>query len=167
MIHLICGPIGAGKTTLAHDIAKEYGAIRFSEDEWLSELFVPNAPENLMEESIQVIGEWASGKYQLCRVQIWQVCEQLLSRGVSIVLDGAAANKEQRDLIRKKAKKHNVDFQLHFISADKEVRRERVLDRNSKKGKTYSIEVNQEMFDHMEVFFEPPKHKELKGALRY
>ena len=50
MIHLICGPIGAGKTTNAIKIAKVCNAIRFSEDEWLERLFVPDAPEGLLNE---------------------------------------------------------------------------------------------------------------------
>ncbi len=102
MIHLICGPIGAGKTTIAHQIAEQYGAIRFSEDEWLSKLFIPDAPQDLMSCSDDIISAWATEKYQRCRGQIWLLCERLLSLGVPVVLDGAAATKEQRDAFRKK-----------------------------------------------------------------
>ena len=117
MIHLVGGPIGAGKTTLAHKIAEEHGAICFSEDEWLSKLFVPDAPDGLLEESAEIIAAWASEKYQRCRGQIWIICKQLLSQGMIVVLDGHAANKEQRDLIRKKASDRNVGFQLHFATS--------------------------------------------------
>ena len=87
MIHLVCGPIGAGKTTYAHEIALKHNAIRFSEDEWLSKLFVPDAPEGLLSEPMQVVGAWASEKYQRCRGQIWVISQQLLSQNISIVLD--------------------------------------------------------------------------------
>jgi len=164
MIHLICGPIGAGKTTFAHKIAKEHGAIRFSEDEWLNNLFVPGAPKTLMNAPIEVVFGWAAEKFQLCRNQIWTICNQLLEQDISIVLDGAAVNKEQRDHIRQKAARSNVDLQLYYITADKDTRRNRVFERNAEKGKTFSIEVTPEIFDFIENFFEPPVGEELIGA---
>lgn len=165
MIHLVCGPIGSGKTMYAHQIAEKYGAIRFSEDEWLSQLFVPDAPEGLLDEPMQVVGAWATEKYQRCRSQIWVLCQQLLKQNISIVLDGAAANKEQRDLIRKKASDNNVGFQLHYVTSDTETRRKRVLNRNDQQGVTYSLEVTPDMFEHTEKFFEHPLGEELKGIV--
>jgi len=165
VIHLICGPIGAGKTTVAHEVADKHCAIRFSEDEWLGRLFVPDAPEGLLNEPMDVVGAWASEKYLRCRGQIWAVCKQLLNQNVNIVLDGAAANKEQRDVIRKKASDNNVGFQLYYVSASPDIRRKRILDRNKEKTFTYSLEVTAAMFDHMERFFQPPGKDELEGAI--
>lgn len=165
MIHLVCGPIGAGKTTYAHEIAAKNNAIRFSEDEWLSKLFVPDAPEGLLSEPMQVVGAWASEKYQRCRGQIWIISQQLLNQNVSIVLDGASANKEQRDAIRKKAVENNVEFQLHYVTSDSKTREKRVFERNEEQGNTYSLEVTPEMFAHTESFFEPPQGEELDGII--
>jgi predicted kinase len=164
MIHLICGPIGAGKTTYAKSLSEKEGAILFSEDEWLSKLFVPDAPENLLEQPMQVVGEWAAEKYQRCRSQIWLICQQLLNNGISIVLDGAAANEIQRDAIRKKALGHNVGFQLHYVTAAEEKRRKRVFERNIEQGETYSLEVTPAMYEHTESYFEAPIEKELDEA---
>jgi predicted kinase len=165
VIHLVCGPIGAGKTTNAIVIAAQHNAIRFSEDEWLSKLFIPDAPENLLSEPMQVVGEWAGEKYQRCRGQIWLICQQLLKQNMSIVLDGAAANKEQRDLIRKKASDNNVGFQLHYLTSGPETRRKRIFNRNEEQGVTYSIEVTPAMFTHTENFFVPPEGEELDGII--
>ena len=165
MIHLVCGPIGAGKTSYAHEIAKKHNAIRFSEDEWLSKLFVPDAPEGLLSEPMQVVGAWASEKYQRCRGQIWIISQQLLNQNISIVLDGAAANKEQRDAIRKKALDHNVEFQLHYVTSAPKTREKRVLERNKEQGDTYSLEVTPDMFAHTESFFEAPEGEELVGII--
>jgi len=162
LIHLICGPIGAGKTSFAHELAEQHQAIRFSEDEWLNTLFVPDAPENLLEEPIENVAQWASEKYQRCRSQIWPICEQLLKHGIPVILDGAAANKEQRELIRYKAEQYGVDFKLYFVTAEVETRRSRVFERNVKKGVTYSLDVTPEMFELMESFFESPIEDELQ-----
>ncbi|OMH36154.1 ATP-binding protein [Motiliproteus sp. MSK22-1] len=164
MIHLICGPIGAGKTTVAHIVSEKCGAIRFSEDEWLDRLFVADAPEGLLNEPVEDVTAWAAEKYHRCRGQIWKICDQLLEQRLSVVLDGAAANKEQRDLIRKKAKQYDVDFQLHYVTAEVETRRQRIIERNAEKSKTFSLKVTPEMFDMMEAFFEAPTTEELVGA---
>ena len=165
MIYLVCGPIGAGKTTYAINLAEKESAVRFSEDEWLEKLFVPDAPEGLLEQPMQVVGAWATEKYQRCRGQIWLVCQQLLKNNVSIVLDGAAANKEQRDLIRKKASSNNADFQLHYVTSAADTRRKRVFERNIAQGETYSLEVTPAMFEHTEKFFSPPIGNELDEAV--
>lgn len=165
MIHLICGPIGAGKTTFAHKIAESHNAIRFSEDEWLSQLFVPDAPEGLLEQPMSVVGSWAGEKYQRCRTQIWQVCQQLLKANISIVVDGAAANKEQRDIVRQYALDNGVDFQLYFVSAEAHIRKLRVFARNENQGDTYSLEVTPDMFAYTERFFEAPMAEELSQII--
>ena len=165
MIHLICGPIGAGKTTHAIKIAKLCNAIRFSEDEWLEKLFVPDAPEGLLQQPMPIVGAWAQDKYKRCREQIWIICDDLLKQDIDIVIDGSAANKEQRDFIRKKAVFFNVDFQLYYTTADKDTRLKRVQKRNEEKGETYSLEVTPDMFIHAETFFTAPKEEELLNAI--
>lgn len=164
MIHLVCGPIGSGKTTYAKQLANTQGAILFSEDEWLAKLFVPDAPEGLLQEPMSVVGTWATEKYVRCRDQIWLVCQQLFKNNISVVLDGASANKVQRDSIREKAKEYNTAFQLHYVTASAELRHARVLERNIDQGETYSLEVTPEMFEHTETFFEAPVGNELSGA---
>lgn len=167
MIHLICGPIGAGKSTYARKLACELGAVCFSEDDWLAQLFVPDAPEGLLQESAVAIGEWALPRYERCRTQIWQVCEQLLNQGMSVVIDGSAANKAQRDVFRARAASRAVNFQLHFVTADQAVRRGRVMKRNEEQGDTYSLDVPPAVFDRMEGFFEAPEREELNGIEVY
>ncbi len=165
MIHLICGSIGAGKTTYAKALAKKERAIRFSEDEWLAKLFVPDAPEDLLSQPMPVVGEWATAKYLRCRGQIWLTCQQLINHNISIVLDGASANKAQRESIRQKAHDHRIGFQLHYIDASRDIRHQRVFARNQEQGETYSLEVTPAMFEHIENVFEAPIGAELETAI--
>lgn len=130
----------------------------------LASFSVPDAPEGLSEEPAEVIMAWASGRYQRYRDQIWLVCEQLLLQGVAIVIDGTAVNKKQRAIIREKATDNNVDFHLYYVTSDSETRRKRVLERNTEKGRSFSIEVTHKIFDYIETFFEPPTDEELIGA---
>jgi predicted kinase len=102
------------------------------------------------------VGAWASEKYQRCRGQIWLISQPLLSQNINTFLDGAAANKEQRDIIGKKALDHSVAFQFHYVTSDAKTRKKRVFDRNNEQGYTYSLEVTPDMFAHTENFFEAP-----------
>ncbi|MCF5552843.1 AAA family ATPase, partial [Pseudomonas syringae] len=38
-LHLLCGKIASGKSTLAKSIATKHSAILLSEDQWLSRLY--------------------------------------------------------------------------------------------------------------------------------
>lgn len=165
MIHLVCGPIGAGKTTYAQKISTSLGAVCFSEDEWLNALFVPDAPDGLLTQPMDVVGAWASEKYVRCRERIWHVSQLLLEKGLPIIIDGAAANREQREVVRKRASDSAVGFQLHYVTCDAKTREIRVFNRNEVKGETYSLEVTLDMFHHMESAFEPPVDEELEGAV--
>ncbi|MDH5729278.1 MAG: ATP-binding protein [Gammaproteobacteria bacterium] len=165
MIHLVCGPIGAGKTAFAQQLAEQQNAIRFSEDEWLARLFVADAPEGLLDEPIDIVMAWASERYGRCRWQIWKVCEQLLKTNVSVVLDGASANIEQRNFIRTKAQDAGVSFKLYYVHAAREARWSRVVERNITKGQTYSLDVTPDMFEMTEKYFQAPVGKELAESI--
>ncbi|MBD9358893.1 AAA family ATPase [Methylomonas albis] len=44
-IHLILGPQGSGKSTYARRLAQAEHATRFSIDEWMQQMFVPDIPK--------------------------------------------------------------------------------------------------------------------------
>lgn len=53
---------------------------------------------------------------------------------------------------------------MHFVDAPHDVRKARVLARNSEKGETFSFEVTPGMFDFMEQEFQRPTEAELSVA---
>ena len=44
-VHLIVGPVGAGKSTLAGQLGREHGAVRLILDEWMAALFSADRPD--------------------------------------------------------------------------------------------------------------------------
>lgn len=62
-VHLVCGPIGAGKTTVARRLAQENGAICFSLDEWVMQLFGEEAPAPM-------VLEWWAERCRRCSERI-------------------------------------------------------------------------------------------------
>ncbi|MEQ9519073.1 MAG: ATP-binding protein [Parvibaculum sp.] len=156
-VNLICGSTGAGKTTYAQKLADERGAVRFSIDEWMSELFWPD----------QMPGtdyRWAIERVERCERQIWTVSREVLARGSEVVLDLGFTKREQRERFCAWADKTGAETITHYLAVDAATRRARVYQRNAEKGDTFAFEVTDEMFDFMETIFEPPTGEE--GTLK-
>ncbi|MBG53538.1 MAG: hypothetical protein CML99_14130 [Rhodobiaceae bacterium] len=156
-VNLICGSTGAGKTTYAQTLASERSAIRFSIDEWMSELFWPD-------QQVGADYRWAIERVERCERQIWAVSREVLARGGSVVLDLGFTTREQRGRFRVWADEAGAETIIHYLAVDEATRRARVHQRNAEKGETFAFEVTDEMFDFMETIFEPPTGEE--GTLK-
>ncbi len=143
VIHLICGPVGAGKTTYAIGLAEELGAVRFSIDDWISELFFPDKPEPLTY-------EWAVARAKRCEVRILAVSQNILSLGTDVIWDMGFMERDQRDRIIAAVAEVGFSVRLHVVDAPADVRRERVRQRNVAQPEGYVMEVSDEIFDFME-----------------
>lgn len=157
-VHLLFGPTGAGKTTYALQFCKDNGAIRFSIDEWMRIHYSGDYTEfpGL---------DWMWERIERSETQIWKVCEQLLQNKIPVMLDLGFTQKVNRDKFIALAKAANSPYQLHFVTADVELRRARVKERNQKKSGTFEIEVSDDAFAFMEHRFEAPQGFELEQCL--
>ena len=107
---LTCGLPGAGKTTLATQLASERSAVRLTKDEW----------------------QWALGSTPWDRTvgerieqQLWRLAQEILSLGLSVVLDFGLWARTERDAMRTAARNLGVGVELHYleVSADELWRR--------------------------------------------
>ena len=156
---LVTGPTGAGKTTYSLALCKDMGAVRFSIDPWMQTLF--------SKDMTTLDYSWMIERVKRCYEQIWQVNEQILSLDGNVVLDLGFTTKEQREHFFERARSLNIQAELHYLDAPKDVRKKRVEQRNSDKDPSvYSFEVNNMMFNFMEPRFEAPDQEELKGGLK-
>ncbi|EJM67596.1 putative kinase [Pseudomonas sp. GM50] len=154
-VHIIFGPLGAGKSTLARQITAQLNAVSFSIDEWMQRLYGPDLPQPL---SL----EWVLPRVRRCEAQIWETCVQVLASGKDVVLDQGFMTKADRTQIRLQAHNAGYEVLIHFVNADKPLRRERLLQRNLEKGAGYSFEITAQMFEAMDARFEHPSPSELK-----
>src|SRR3954465_7733398 len=143
-LHVIFGPIGAGKTTYAHALARREGAVPFILDEWGARLFGPDLRGPLD------FG-WMLERLGRCNALIWSTATAVLAAGSSVVLDVGAMRRADRDRIRQIAEANGLSLQWHFVDAPQEVRRARVAGRNETQGETFVMEVTPEMFDILEA----------------
>ena len=159
-VHLICGPLGAGKTTLARRIASDRGALRFSLDEWVMQLFGSEAPQPML-------FEWWAERCQRCRERIWSLCEDLLAREQDVVLDFGFPALAQRQDFRQRALACGAAVHLHVVTARAAQRWQRVQARNRERTQTFALEVTESMFQGSESWWEPPGPEEHRGAITF
>ncbi|MGH7438753.1 MAG: AAA family ATPase [Polyangiaceae bacterium] len=157
-VHLICGPLGAGKTTYAHALAKRVQGLCLSTDQWLVTLFHPDRPPSHG-------FEWALDRMLRIEAQMWHVAEPLIARGVPVLFDSGLPRREDRERWRWRALELGGTPKLHYLDVDVDIRRSRVRMRNEERGPAFAFAISDAMFDHMEGRFEPPTEDELYDAM--
>jgi predicted kinase len=111
---VVCGLAGAGKTTLAKQLEAS-GAVRMCPDEWLIAL------------GFDIYDAEARGRVE--RVQ-WELTQQLVLRGVTVVDECGVWQRWERDLRREWAREHGVPVELRFLDAPVDVLTARIAERN-------------------------------------
>ncbi len=155
-IHLLYGPVGSGKTTYGRALAAERKAVFFCVDEWMAALFMMDAPTPLTL-------DWALPRTERCDQQIWAVARQLIALGVDVVLELGFFKREQRARVRALIADAGAEAAVHLLEVPRDVRRERVRRRNQGSA-TFTVEVDDAMFDWAEAYYEPVGEDELRGA---
>ncbi len=158
MIHLIVGNTGSGKTTYAHKLREETGGVIFSIDKWNKTLFLPDKRER---DGL----EWLLERIDRAEEMILNLVNQLEESGVDSILDLGLSKCSHRQKFRDYANRQGFELKLHYLDISKEIRLERVLQRNREKGSTFEFEVSRENFEFMEGWFEKPEESELKNGL--
>jgi predicted kinase/DNA-binding PadR family transcriptional regulator len=97
---LTCGLPGAGKTTLARQLAAERGAVRLTSDEWLWAL--GSSP-------------WDAGAHGRMERALWHHAQEVLRLGTSVVLDFGLWSRRERDELRTGARALGVGVELHVL----------------------------------------------------
>ncbi len=108
---------------------------------------------------------WIMERVERCEKQIWSTSEKISKCGSVVILDLGFMKLAKRELFKSLAKDQNIPTQLHYIKAHHSIRRKRVLERNIKKGETFSFEVTSGMFDFIETEFQIHTEKELINAM--
>lgn len=157
-VHIVFGPQGAGKSTYSRRLANDVRAVQFSIDDWMNELYGPDLPKPLN-------FAWILERVRRCEERIWATASKVALVGGNVVLDLGFMKVASRTKFVELAQACTLPSQLHFIDSPHDVRRGRVLSRNSEKGETFSFEVSPDMFDFMETQFQRPTDAELATAL--
>ncbi|MEO1549172.1 MAG: ATP-binding protein [Pseudomonadota bacterium] len=147
-LHMLCGKIGAGKSTLAHRLAQSPNTVLLVEDAWLGTLFADQmkTPADYLRYAGRL--KAAMGPHVL----------QLLTKGISVVLDFPANTVEMRAWMRGLLDQTEAAHVLHVLDVPDEVCLARLHARNA--AGTHPFKVTDAQFREVTRHHQPPETSE-------
>lgn len=139
-IHLMCGFIGFGKTTIAKRLEKELPAVRFTHDEIMLERYGRNP------EDFQV-------KYKLVDEDIRKRAEQAILQGQNVIMDYGFWNRETRKEYWEWAQTLTPDVVFEVVECDVDLAKKRTLKRSMENPQ--ELFIDEACFDALLQEFEP------------
>lgn len=121
VLHMLCGKIASGKSTLAAELARAPGTVLIAEDEWLGALYGGEMAD---------IADFVRRSAML-RAAMGPHVAHLLNAGVSVVLDFQANTVESRSWMRTILDETGAAHRLHVLSASDETCLARLRERNA------------------------------------
>ena len=155
IIHLIEGPVGAGKSTFAKQKSELYNSAILDLDEWMVVLFSPDRPqEDFM--------AWYESCKTRCIEQIWRVAVSILDSGSDVVLELGLVQQQAREDFYERVDNSPYGLKVYLLDVPKDERRRRVQQRNLQKSPTYKMTVSDEIFEMADKAWQGPSASELK-----
>ena len=147
-LHMICGKIASGKSTLTAKLGGEAGTVVISEDDWLNALFA---------EDMASLKDYVRCTRKLHDIMAPHVVS-LLKAGVSVVLDFQANTLEARSWMRGIFEEAGASHILHVLDVPDEVCLERLRARNAEG--IHPFAVTEEQFHQISRHFVFPTQAE-------
>jgi len=147
-LHILCGKIASGKSTLAMQLAAEPGSILLSEDSWLSSLF---------KESMSSVEDYIHYSTRLKAAMKPHIIA-LLQAGVTVVLDFPANTLAGRQWIMSIIEASGARHQLHYLAVSDEVCKARLHQRNA--AGEHDFSATDAQFDFITAYFVEPQPEE-------
>jgi len=147
-LHLLCGKVAAGKSTLAARLASAPLTVLLSEDDWLFHLYGPE---------MQTIADYARCSRRL-RQPMGRHIETLLRAGLSVVLDFPANTIANRRWMRRLFENAGAAHCLHYLDVPDDICQARLKRRNE--AGTHLFTVSEAEFTAITGYFEPPTASE-------
>jgi predicted kinase len=147
-LHLVCGKIAAGKSTLCARLAAAPGTVLIAQDRWLKCLFGDELKE---------VADYLRVLPKLCAA-IGPHVTDLLKAEIDVVLDFPANTAKMRAWMKGLAEAANAAHVLHLLDVPDEECRARLRRRNAE-GK-HDFAASDAQFDQITSYFQPPGPEE-------
>lgn len=153
VLHLVIGPVGAGKTTYAQRCVARAPSVFLDVDTWMVRLFIadPRPAEDVM--------IWYLERRERCRGLLWDTTLGVLAAGTDVYLEFGLLGQAERSAFYEQVRAADVELIVYVVDAPREVRRERVLRRNQSPGPSTQV-VPLEFFERASDAWEPPNKSE-------
>ena len=152
----MCGKMAVGKSTYATGLARAKNAVLLVQDEFLGALY----PGEIR--SIQDFVKYSARVRDVLSLHI----RDLLSRGVSVVLDFPGNTRAQRQWFRELFEGANVEHELHFIDASDDLCKRQLRQRSEAlpAGSAWTTDAE---FDAITAYFQVPAEDEKFNVIRH
>lgn len=147
-LHLVCGKIAAGKSTLTSALGKQPHTVVVKEDYWLARLY-PGEQNSL--------ADYVRNAARL-RDAMRAHLVDLLRAGLSVVLDFPANTPASRAWMRTVFEEAGCAHQLHYLDVPDDVCKSRLRRRND--DGTHEFTVSDDDFAQITKHFVPPSSEE-------
>jgi len=123
-LFLLVGPVGAGKSTYAQQRIANSSGVFLDVDNCMVRLFGADKrpDQNLM--------AWYFERRERCRDLLWDLTIKMLALGIDVFLEFGLVTITEREAFYDKASQEGVNLVIYLLDAPREVRRERVAQRN-------------------------------------
>ncbi|EBA08890.1 AAA family ATPase [Sagittula stellata] len=147
-LHMICGKIASGKSTLTASLGREAGTVVIAEDDWLNALFG---------DEMTSVADYVRCTAKLHKIMAPHVAA-VLQAGVSVVLDFQANTVKGRNWMRGIFEQAGASHVLHVLDVPDEVCLERLHARNAQGDHPFTV--SDEQFRQISNHFVPPSPNE-------
>ncbi len=155
-LHLLIGPVGAGKTTVARRLEREHRAVRFDLDDWMADLYGADPRP----ESGRLA--WYGERVDRCLGLIHDLSVRVADLGSDVVLEVGLVQRAPRLRFYERCAASGHELVVLCLDAPRELRRERVRSRNSQQGETWSMHVPDAIFELASDAWQPPEADEIE-----
>lgn len=137
---IVCGLPGSGKTTYSKQLQSRVGGIRLCADEWMDAL------------AIDLWDEAARAKMEALQ---WQVGQQLLALGLTVIVEWGTWGRSERDGLRMRARELGAAVELHYLSAPVAV----LFERLQARGMENPAITKEQLLQWAEIFQAPTEEE--------
>ena len=159
-LYLMVGLPGSGKTTRAKELEQATRAVRFTPDEWHIFLFGDDFGAN-SPAARALHGQRHDRVEQL----MWTVGQDLLRKGVSVILDFGFWAKEQREEKRREAQALGANFAIEYLDTPLPELKRRVARRNQANPGDVFATITDADLEAWHTLFQPPTPEEFTSQV--
>ena len=156
-LHILFGPVAAGKSTYGIALATAHRAPLFMLDRWMAKLFGDD------ERPAAGRLQWYLERRVRCLGVMLEACRNVLELGMDVILEPSLVLASSRRSLFDSIEDWPCEVVVHVVDAPLAVRRSRVEQRNRDKGETFAMKVPLEVFERASAMWEPLDEEECRG----
>jgi len=144
VLHMVCGKIASGKSTLTARLVKAQRAVLISEDVWMARLYW---------DEIHTLADYVRRAGRIKTVLTDHI-QSILSAGASVVLDFPFNTTDTRSWGQSLFRTAGCEHRLHYLDVSDEICKARLRARNA--SGEHPFRTSEEQYDQITRYFVPP-----------